>query len=1235
MISIFRVTSNDLQAKTNSSAHVSDKESRTVGVIGHKITPVELEKLKQEVGVREQGKNYNPTINGCGTGLRPPTENEWVKIAEQAYMVEDVEWNNPTISSVSYVDHTNSSWFPPIGHQDGEGSCTTWAVGYYMKTFQEAKEHNWNLSAAVWEGGYNGHPTQSYQNKIFSPDFIYHQINDGEDSGSYFSDAIDLVCSIGVCTWEKMPYDPVDSTSWPSEEAWREAPLYRGDSTGIEYMSLETDDGLDNLKNWISSGHLAAIAVDAYQYSHLTSGDLWTIDNYLNPDVNHANTIVGYNDDLGYIEQGMTRYGAFKVANSWGVGGWENINDGCYWISYEAMKHRVGYCVFYHDRIDYEPTMVTSFTIDHSKRGECNISVGIGNESTPLWTKRFDDWILKGGDHPFCFNHIVLDITEFEDAVSTVINQSFFMKAYDGGSFTTGTITSFSIEYYHDYSSGTLCAKSTSLDVPVDTINNADVFANLILNATWIVDDDGPADFHTIQEALNAAHNGDTIYVKNGTYYENLAVSEALSLIGQDKETTIIDGNYGEDVIAVSANGVKITGFTIQNCNHSAIKTCDGSHGNNISYNVIRNSHRGIFLPISSNNSVHRNDIINCLFSIEFYSCSNNSIVENNIYYSPGGITVGSGGNNNSIINNKFTESGLGFWKAYGNVVENNTVNGKPLIYLEDVSEYTVDHAGQAILVNCDNILIENLNLSNTPVGLELFQTNNCIVRNNNMTNNEYGIRLVEAHNNTISGNDITNNSDGVCLICSSNNTLSCNNVINNIGSGIGLNESSNYNSVFGNHLATNRRGIEVNNSSNSNVISGNNITNNVHGIELCVSYNNIFSGNSITVNSYGVYLNESSDNNFCHNNFIHNTQQVYIHTSGYANFWDGGYPSGGNYWSDYNGTDLYSGGHQNETGSDVIGDTPYTIDENNQDNYPLTGPWTLEGENVTITPSTTVAVTFVNVTSGGITTFNATQGGPDPPSRVKFITEPPIYYDIKTTANYTGTIKISIAYNDTGLTEDQENNLQILQWNEALQQWTDITTHVDTENNIIHGETTHLSIFAIMSPPNIAVTNIKISKPVVGQEYPVTINVTVENQGYFTESFNVTVFYDEIAITLPDGKNHKTIAIPSGNSSIATFPWNTTGVPYGNHAISANATPVLGETDTTDNTLTDGTVLVTFPGDVNGDGKVRIDDILVVALAFGMDLGDPDYDPNVDINCDDKIRVDDILIAAQNFGLG
>ncbi len=62
--------------------------------------------------------------------------------------------------------------------------------------------------------------------------------------------------------------------------------------------------------------------------------------------------------------------------------------------------------------------------------------------------------------------------------------------------------------------------------------------------------------------------------------------------------------------------------------------------------------------------------------------------------------------------------------------------------------------------------------------------------------------------------------------------------------------------------------------------------------------------------------------------------------SSGISNIWDDGYPSGGNYWSDYNGTDLFSGPHQNETGSDGIGDTPYLIRFDSQDNYPLMKNW-------------------------------------------------------------------------------------------------------------------------------------------------------------------------------------------------------------------------------------------------------------------------------------------------------
>jgi len=106
-------------------------------------------------------------------------------------------------------------------------------------------------------------------------------------------------------------------------------------------------------------------------------------------------------------------------------------------------------------------------------------------------------------------------------------------------------------------------------------------------------------------------------------------------------------------------------------------------------------------------------------------------------------------------------------------------------------------------------------------------------------------------------------------------------------------------------------------------------------------SSDNTISENNIMNNTQGVWLIAASDNKFYHNNFIDNTQQVHISMSGYANAWDDGYPSGGNYWTDYTDADLYNGAYQNETGSDGIGDSPYFINVHNQDDYPLMTPIT------------------------------------------------------------------------------------------------------------------------------------------------------------------------------------------------------------------------------------------------------------------------------------------------------
>jgi len=122
--------------------------------------------------------------------------------------------------------------------------------------------------------------------------------------------------------------------------------------------------------------------------------------------------------------------------------------------------------------------------------------------------------------------------------------------------------------------------------------------------------------------------------------------------------------------------------------------------------------------------------------------------------------------------------------------------------------------------------------------------------------------------------------------------------------------------------------GQAVSNSS----IFGNNVTSNYVGIELNQpSTRNDISMNNITNDNFGVWLEYSSSNNTIHhNNFINNWTQAHVFGCS-SNAWDDGYPSGGNYWSDYTGADV---------NGDGIGDTPYIIDAENQDRYPLMHTW-------------------------------------------------------------------------------------------------------------------------------------------------------------------------------------------------------------------------------------------------------------------------------------------------------
>jgi parallel beta-helix repeat protein len=145
-------------------------------------------------------------------------------------------------------------------------------------------------------------------------------------------------------------------------------------------------------------------------------------------------------------------------------------------------------------------------------------------------------------------------------------------------------------------------------------------------------------------------------------------------------------------------------------------------------------------------------------------------------------------------------------------------------------------------------------------------------------------------------------------------------------------------NLIYSNIFQENTVAINLTASATSNTIYKNIITSNNIGLSLESSGNNI-TANIIAENEVGIDLSNSNNNIIYHNNFVSNDIQASISAST-GNTWDNDCPSGGNYWSTYASVDLYHGPSQNETGSDGINDTQYTIAINNVDRYPLVHPF-------------------------------------------------------------------------------------------------------------------------------------------------------------------------------------------------------------------------------------------------------------------------------------------------------
>jgi len=508
-----------------------------------------------------------------------------------------------------------------------------------------------------------------------------------------------------------------------------------------------------------------------------------------------------------------------------------------------------------------------------------------------------------------------------------------------------------------------------------------------------------------------------TIYIRADGRVE----PETAPISTSDNITYVFVSNIIDNSIVVERSGITIDGL-----DYSLTTSLDITYGLVLSQVArvtvknmsIRGFWRGIRLYNSFNNVIAHNNISdNSETGIELSNSPNNSfnanIIANNGKY---GINFMSS-SGNILRNNNFTGNKYNL-ELYGSEIqdidETNTINGKPVYYLVNRKNMEVpSNAGFIALINCDNITVKGTQIESNSIGILLNRTTNSKIMNNNVSGNLIGIYLYESSGNVIQWNNITNNEwGGVWLRKSHENKLYENVMSYNSEYAIELSYSS-WNYILGNKIKVVKRyGIYLEYSHYNNIIgnsikdvegdgidtvysSYNNFRMNgiVHngwgqygGRGLMItnySNNNTFSENNIIDNRIGIELFASSSyNTIAHNNVVNNTQQVELdYNYGKSNTWSYGYPSGGNFWSDYAYTDFYSGSDQNEPGSDGIGDVPVILNMENIDMFPLMAPlvsfdagiWNGEAYYVNAISNSTVSSFYFNPKEGALIKFDVT----------------------------------------------------------------------------------------------------------------------------------------------------------------------------------------------------------------------------------------------------------------------
>ncbi len=512
-----------------------------------------------------------------------------------------------------------------------------------------------------------------------------------------------------------------------------------------------------------------------------------------------------------------------------------------------------------------------------------------------------------------------------------------------------------------------------------------------VSGTTIVVDKNGHGDYSTIQEAIDNATMGDVIRVWDGVYNETLEIYFSIEIIGNGSANTIIDASesWWEPPVYICANYVNISGFNITKGPWDGIYI-DSSNYVNIFNNTISSNYYGIEILFSTNITIKDNTFTNNTNSIMFNECSGCNVINNTIFSYEVGVDL-EFSDHISLSKNKFNNCGVKIGSAFyadyvshwttHTIDSSNTVNGKPLIYWKNKGTGTVPAgAGQIILANCSNIIVDKQDCSETTAGVLIGLCSKITVKNSIFNFNAEGINVQLSDNITINNNNISFNGNGIYISQSSWNTITYNTVNRNSYYGMNLDWSCNENTISNNDFIANQDcGLFIS-LSNNNTISKNRFNrnwcfglfigwqceylyifgnemchNNVSGIFLGAASFNTINENNISNNDFGIQIgwdcfkndiNENmisnnldtgleiisgaQKNRIYHNNFISNQKQA-LDSSGMTNYWSTNYE--GNYWSDYTGQDDGSYGRFK---GDLIGDTDLPHPDDGYDLYPF-----------------------------------------------------------------------------------------------------------------------------------------------------------------------------------------------------------------------------------------------------------------------------------------------------------